>query len=716
MNEILLRRKRKIVLTGNRVRKKSDIPLVATLLKNLEVYGYTLSKELIKEISLCSIDTMRVLNDEIVSFVDRMKTGGVNYEPMYPNFPTQVMRVGEAELYYNAIMHYLDSIVLGNPNAWLPTYTKEKRKKVEMVKLEVIDLGTEEDFFDIFKNLFKAKVAISPADKADIDYFIDNYKGMAIEILPDEIPNKENLAYLIKKFQDKGLLSDDILLKYFKTATDVLRYATALSNGDVSLASNTGFISFKKSDRRLILRMLEHAVNLQEDMVRYKGKWIRLGERLHPGQYATRYPKTFKAFSDIRNNVKIKTFNNQVEKHFNDLNIDKLIKLLKARPGELLRRLDRVLRTFPKNHSEILKALSEVIGIPSTTVILQVRTHFKFRNKQKIRAFIPKGEIAKIMSIDNNLPLIANQTCKDIVKICQNELVKRFDKKENWGKVYIDPALKNCPIPFALRSASKSLRTITRGSRIPMGVGNTIRLFIHWKNTETSMAASKAPRYGFGFDDYGGRVDIDLSAVFYNAQYEYMTAVTYYNLRDNEIKTYHSGDITNAPNGAAEFIDIDIKHAIESGMRYVVTSVNCFTGQTYDNIPECYAGCMMRKKPNDGEIFEPSTVKDRFDLTSESKMTVPLVFDLVKREVIWVDTSVTVGCGCNNVRNNEGGISTLLKAICELNKPNLYDLFKLHAKANKATMAEEKNKADKVFSTNAGVTPFDIDTIISKYL
>lgn len=711
MNEILLRRKGKVIVKGNKVKKKVDIPLVATLLKNLEAYGYTLSKALITELGHYSNETLRDFNNEIVFFIDKMKTGMVNYEPMYPNFPTQVMRMGEAELYFNAIVHYLDSIVLGNPNAWLPTYTKEKRKKVEPVKLEVIDLGIEEDFYDIFRNLFKAKVSISPTDKADIDYFIDNYKGMAIEILPDEIPNKENLAYLIKKYQDNGLLSDNLLLKYFKTATDVLRYAVALSNGDVSLAANTKFISFKKSDRKLMLRLLENINNLQEDMVRHKGMWIRLGERLHPGQYASRYPKTFKAFNDIRNNVYIKTFNNQIEKHFVDLDLEKLIKLLKARPGELLRRLDRVFRTFPKNHAEISKALKEVIKGASTTVILQVRTHFEYRNEQKIRTFIPKGEITKIMSIDNTLPLIKLATCKKIVDICELELINRFNKKENWGRVYIDPALKNCPIPFALRSASKSLRTVTRGTRIPMGEGSTIRLFIHWKNMP-------GESQDIDYDDT--RVDVDLSAVFFNDKYEYVTAVAYYDLKHSEIKAYHSGDITNAPDGAAEFIDIDIKSALKAGMRYVVTSVNCFTHQTYDNIPECYAGCMMRKKPNDGEIFEPSTVKDRFDLTSKSVMTVPLVFDLATREIIWVDTCVTVGAQGyyygNNVRNNKSAITILLQSICELKKPNLHDLFTLHALASNAILVKDKSNADTIFSINDGITPFDIDTIIAKYL
>ena len=52
------------------------------------------------------------------------------------------------------------------------------------------------------------------------------------------------------------------------------------------------------------------------------------------------------------------------------------------------------------------------------------------------------------------------------------------------------------------------------------------------------------------------RVDIDLSAAMYDRDYRYRDTLVYYNLRN--FGAHHSGDITDAPKGAAEFIDIDL--------------------------------------------------------------------------------------------------------------------------------------------------------------
>lgn len=60
------------------------------------------------------------------------------------------------------------------------------------------------------------------------------------------------------------------LQSIFKTATDVLRLAVALSEGDVSLASSVRFKKFNRAERRFLLGLLEQCGNITEDMLRYK--------------------------------------------------------------------------------------------------------------------------------------------------------------------------------------------------------------------------------------------------------------------------------------------------------------------------------------------------------------------------------------------------------------------------------------------------------------
>ena len=58
-----------------------------------------------------------------------------------------------------------------------------------------------------------------------------------------------------------------------------------------------------------------------------------------------------------------------------------------------------------------------------------------------------------------------------------------------------------------------------------------------------------------------------LSAVLYDAEWRYREHISYTNLRSESYRACHSGDITSAPEGACEFIDIDIPSVVAYGGR-----------------------------------------------------------------------------------------------------------------------------------------------------
>ena len=58
-----------------------------------------------------------------------------------------------------------------------------------------------------------------------------------------------------------------------------------MSGGDVSLAESAKFRNFTRRERRALLELLENCDNSTENMLRWKGRWIRLGERPHHGEY-----------------------------------------------------------------------------------------------------------------------------------------------------------------------------------------------------------------------------------------------------------------------------------------------------------------------------------------------------------------------------------------------------------------------------------------------
>ena len=390
-----------------------------------------------------------------------------------------------------------------------------------------------------------------------------------------------------------------------------------------------------------------------------------------------------------------------------DKNFEKAILLLQKRPGELARRLDYLLRTVDKKNN-VINTFKDVANKVSTPVLLQIKEHFKNRQEElSTRVFFPKGCLARSYAIENKLPDIDKKYCDAIVKICENALVEIYKSKDFMGNVYLSEEYKNYIVPFSQRSASKSLKTIVRGSRIKLKEkAKAMRAFIWWTNTDDE------------------RVDIDLSATVFDENWNYINHVSYTRLRDNEMCIYHSGDIIDGGDvngiGVSEFLDLDIELVVDVGGRYVVYQVYNYSQQTFGNLPHAMFGWMEREGIDSGEIYEPRTVAQKMDLTSQSKVCIPVIFDCVERKFIWSDMNVSLdGChhhrGGNNVESNLMGVAATCYSVVNMKKPNLYDLIELHIRA-RGLRVENKEEADIVFDIDDGITPFDTEVFMGEYI
>jgi hypothetical protein len=209
----------------------------------------------------------------------------------------------------------------------------------------------------------------------------------------------------------------------------------------------------------------------------------------------------------------------------------------------------------------------------------------------------------------------------------------------------------------------------------------------------------------------------------YDESWNYMEHISYTNLKSENYQACHSGDITSAPKGASEFIDIDINSVLKYGGRYVVMNVYSYTRQKFSELNECFTGWMMRERPESGEIFEAKTVKDKLDLRTDAVCSIPLILDLKERKMIWADLAIAHNNDslfCNNIESNKVGVTLMGKAITSLNKTDLYSLFSLHATARSEKIVKDPKEADIVFSTDEigenSITPFDIEKIMGEFL
>jgi hypothetical protein len=691
LNEILIRRKSCVVLEpeGNEL----PVALVGTILKNLEGYGYTLAPDVIDIVRTLSCDSATKFHSEVIGIVRKLKGADKKMKPMYPNFPKQVMEASDAELYLNAVMHYLGRVF---GMRILPEYEEEPREPLfEATKAVVLRLGSEDDIHRMCSNLMASRTSISETDKADLTWYVEEYRGNLV--LPAEMPNKEVLAFMA------GLLPLEHLAPYFKTATDLLRVAVAMSGGDVSLAKKTKFRSFKQKERRFFLGRLNDLKQPISDMARHRAMWIRLGERLHPGDQKKRYPSAWDAFQRMRDGKTIETPRSLVERAMLDLDVPAALDVLRKSPGELARRLDHLLRSTD-DPEPVIQVFGEGIDKVATPVVLQVMAHFSNRpGAEDIRAVFPKGRVAKMKVLPANKLPLASGVEPMMANMCRQELVRRFGELEPMGKVYMDPSLVHYTVPFSQRSASKALRTLSRGSRLLLDPEKgTVRFFTWWRDVQGETSS------------WTRTVDVDLSVVFYDQSWGYRGHVSWTALRD--MGCYHSGDITSAPNGACEFIDLDLDHLAKNGTRYALPALLSYSGQKFSEF-ECFCGWMTRGQPQSGEIFEPKTVEQRIDLSAETKLIVPAIIDVVERQVTWADISLRNKSSLHNtVEANGNSLALMGQAMMSLRKPNLGELLMCHVEGRGGELVDSSEEADVVFSPTEGITPYDIDEIVANWL
>lgn len=712
---IILRRKNRVFINDDDMLKslsaavgEKNKQIVATMNKNIEVFGYTMSEDLFDKLVRMKAKSREVIYDALANGLKEITGADKVYNPMYSNFPESVMEKDDFELYFNAIVHYWSFGTL------LPYEEKEERAPLfNTAKVKVLEAGSFDDLNNIFNNLCASKTSLSKSDVDDMIFILNSAKVT----LPDEIPFKENTACICRLLVDTGVDTDGSLCKkYVKTATDVLRLVTAMSDGDVSLAENTKFRNLKRSERRIIMNLLADCGNAAEDMNRYAGRWIRVGEKLHPGEFAKNehYTKVVQAFGVIRNDGKIQSFAGKVDAAVASGDVNAVVSLLKKRPGEFARRIDFLLRTFDKDadRKTVIIGFASVAKDVSSTVLLQVREHFinKLDGNDDMRVFFPKGNLARSYYIKNDKKeTIPEDAMKMVIAVCENALVNIYGNREFLGKVYIDEVLKDYTVPFSLRSAGKTITAVSRGSRIAIDdSAKIIRPFIWWTNTKDNI------------------IDIDLSVAVFADNWDCIERVSYNNLKSNRFGICHSGDIINGGpvdgEGTAEFIDLDIDKALNAGARYAVFNVYNFSDEYFSRMEHAAFGFMTRNDMKSGEIFEPSTVKQRMDLASATTTCIPVIFDLKERVFIWCDMALTAdhvrfGYGGINVESNLPSVVVTCKAMVDVKKPNLYDLFIFNAKA-RGIITDNPDEADIRFGLDdsCDVKPSDIDVIVGKYL
>ncbi|MFF9854007.1 hypothetical protein [Streptomyces litmocidini] len=415
---------------------------------------------------------------------------------------------------------------------------------------------------------------------------------------PEDIPIRENRAVVNLARVRAGAPP------LFDTVTDVLRLACALAEGDVTLREPTRFRALSRPRRRALLGGLDAVVAASPeklaDVSAHGEMWKRLGERLHPHEYP-RWPHAAEVFAVARGERKAPSFDSRVEDLLVRGELPAAADLLaSAAPGRLFRALDRLVRTAQGDaeREAVLAAVERAAPRVSGRVVLSVREHVQNRTGTgaERRVFVNREGRAWVTA-DTRAPL-GDAVRGRLLEVLDAETRRRLPDP---GHLLIDPDVLDVALPLSGRAASPGLGVLPRGSVSPVD-GELLRFFVHWREARRT-------------------TDHDLSAIILDADHAPVTWLSYTALSD--VEGTHSGDITEAPHGASEFVDLRLG-AVRGP--YVVPQVHVFAGEGFDEVAECFFGFMLRDAEQRGRPFEPRTVRMKSDLRGPGRVALPLAF------------------------------------------------------------------------------------------
>ncbi len=439
--------------------------------------------------------------------------------------------------------------------------------------------------------------------------------------------------------------------------------------------------------RKALLAFLEKlpADSLIEDMLRHQSYWVWAGEFLHPHEYAKRFPAVARAFQIVRTKSPdgtpapdAQTWFSRFEQATDQKSSEGMVKVLTERPGEFARRLDHVLRVArtAEGRQRVVSEFSGHIPQLATPVLVTLANLLPQRKQpQPIRIFWPKGRTAKgISEPDKRTPLPSSDTAL-LVEVITRELLARFASQPRFETAVIDHALGSVMAPFNERTASRSAITLPRGSRIPIPNGKFARLFLHWCEPQVNGTSS----------------DLDLSVGFFDSKWNHTGVCSYYQLElkgppRGALIARSAGDLRSAPwpDGATEFVDLEIEAARAAGYRYAVMVVNNFAGMPFSQLERGFAGLMFRED-KEGKHFDPRTVELKFAVEGENGIFMPLAIDLVDNTLHWFDVQSTGLFASNNVETSKHAISKICPEMMAYFssgvRASVLDLALLHAAA-----------------------------------
>ena len=710
--------------TNNNINETLSIEEFATLIKKFEGYGYIFSKELAIAISK---EERNVIIDKlkaVIKVIEDFKSDK-NYTVFYKNFPDEVINMSEVDLYINQILHYwIGYLPSSNENI-----IKEDVEPSKLVKSRELNLIDDEMIEKLFIDLLSSNVTLSEQYLDDVCVLTNNKSIKELEKYMEYIQMKETLttvsSYILKK--------EGVLIGNFKTATDILRLIAKIS-GDELNNKHIHFAYFSRTELSQLMTKLENLQNPMPDIKRYSKPWHTFFKLYAKKINFHKYPKVRNAVDMLFGDISYMTDRGKINEKIKRLPImseeelDNFVKEYIVFYGDYIREILSLLNKAKENqYEELLLGLENCVDKVNTRVLFQLYDriiNLKAKDKTVPRLVNSKGKWRRLRESIS----LSDELLNRVLQIVEDGIKTQLKEKENLGKIFIDEDYKNIMLTTSEKDSNVSLRPMTRGSRIKFNPNaEVLRFFVAWKNLdektlkELNTAYSKldektlkelTPMYS--------RVDVDLSALTFNENLEFNDVVAYYNQKKSGFA--FSGDITNAPEGALEYIDVfDLERLKKKGNRYILMQIRSYNGYTFEEINSVYAGVMeltsieAKEKKN----MYSTAIAEGFQIVSSERTTNTILVDLKNYEYIWLDMnmdSYKLDIFQNALNYEEiPYLNDMLRYFSRKQYVTMYDLLKLNADV-RGVLTKDKKEADVIFEKVDNKNNLALADILSNYL
>ena len=393
--------------------------------------------------------------------------------------------------------------------------------------------------------------------------------------------------------------------------------------------------------------------------------------------------------------------------------LDNFVKKFTIFYGDYVREILSLLNKANENHYEkLLIGLENCVTKVNTRILFQL--YDRVINLQEKDKTVPRlvNSKGKWRRLKESISL-SDELLNRVLEIVEDGIKIQLKEKESLGKIYIDEDYKNIMLTTSEKDSNVSLRPMTRGSRIAFNPNaEVLRFFVAWKNLDEKIMKEFKVKYG--------RVDIDLSALSFDKDFKFKRVVAYYNQK--EMGFAFSGDITDAPQGALEYIDIyDLEKQKKNGTRYILMQIRSYNGYTFKEINSVYAGVMelTSNEAKEKKNMYSTAITQGFQIMSPQITTNTILVDLVKFEYVWLDMNMAnykVDTFQNSLTYEEiPYLNDLLKYFMKKQYVTMYDLLKLNADV-RGILIENKEEADIIFEKVDNKNNLALADILSNYL